>query len=116
MPSSSDKKQPSTSKKKSASKKKVVAKKKTTKTPKTTKKKATDSKRAAEPRKSAVAKNQKLRVRQVRSGIGHAGVFRRTLIALGLKHHQDAVVLPDNPSVRGMLRKVNHLVSVKPEE
>ena len=59
---------------------------------------------------------KRLRVRQVRSGIGHAGRFRRTLTALGLKHHQAEVVVLDNPSIRGMLAKVHHLVSVTPEE
>jgi len=58
----------------------------------------------------------KLRVRQVRSGIGSARRVRGTLTALGLKHHQAEVVVPDNPSIRGMLAKVHHLVSVKPEE
>lgn len=58
----------------------------------------------------------RLRVKQVRSGIGHAGTYRRTLEALGLKHHQDEVVLRDHPAVRGMLRKVWNLVSVHPVE
>ncbi len=57
-----------------------------------------------------------LRVKQVRSGIGHAATYRRTLEALGLKHHQDEVVLRDHPAVRGMLRKVWNLVSVHPVE
>ncbi|MEE8191284.1 MAG: 50S ribosomal protein L30 [Gemmatimonadales bacterium] len=55
-------------------------------------------------------------MRQVRSGIGHAAAYRRTLRALGLKHHQDETVVPDNPSTRGMIHKVRHLVSVTPEE
>ncbi len=57
-----------------------------------------------------------LRVKQIRSGIGHAATYRRTLEALGLKHHQDEVVVPDHPAVRGMLRKVWNLVSVRPVE
>lgn len=57
-----------------------------------------------------------LRVKQIRSGIGHAETYRRTLVALGLRHHQDEVVVRDVPSVRGMLRKVWHLVSVRPAE
>lgn len=59
------------------------------------------------------AVGSKLKVTQVRSGIGHAARFKRTLRALGLKHHQDSVVVPDNPSVRGMLKKVEHLVTVE---
>jgi large subunit ribosomal protein L30 len=57
-----------------------------------------------------------LRVKQIRSGIGHAETYRRTLVALGLKHHQDEVVVRDVPSVRGMLRKVWNLVSVRAVE
>ena len=63
-------------------------------------------------KESAPKGTGKLRVRQVRSGIGHSFTMKRTLAALGLKHHQDEVVLPDNQSVRGMLRRVHHLVAV----
>ncbi len=63
------------------------------------------------PKKSAVGQ---LSVKQVRSGIGHAATFRRTLEALGLRHHQQTIVVTDNPSVRGMLFKVRHLVEVSP--
>ena len=57
-----------------------------------------------------------LRVKQIRSGIGHAATMRKTLEALGLNRHQRTVVLPDNPSVRGMLFKVRHLIEVTPVE
>ncbi|HEV8612684.1 MAG TPA: 50S ribosomal protein L30 [Gemmatimonadales bacterium] len=55
---------------------------------------------------------QRIRVKQIRSGIGHADTMRRTLRALGLQHHQMAVELPNNASIRGMLNKVRHLVEV----
>ena len=55
-----------------------------------------------------------LRIRQVRSGIGRPQAERRTLEALGLKHHQDAVVKQDHPALRGMLYQVRHLVEVTP--
>lgn len=55
-----------------------------------------------------------LRIRQVRSGIGRPAPERRTLEALGLKHHQQAVVKQDHPALRGMLRQVRHLVEVTP--
>ena len=58
----------------------------------------------------------KLAVKQVKSGIGHAATFRRTLEALGLRHHQQTVLVTDNPSIRGMLFKVRHLVQVTPAE
>ena len=53
-----------------------------------------------------------LRIKQVRSAIGRAPVLRRTLEALGLQHHQDVVVQPDHPAIRGMLHRVRHLVEV----
>ena len=56
----------------------------------------------------------RLEIRQVRSGIGRPAVERRTLEAIGLKHHQDSVIKPDHPSLRGMLYRVRHLVHVTP--
>jgi len=53
-------------------------------------------------------------IRQVHSGIGRPALERRTLEALGLKHHQDAVVKHDHPALRGMLQQVRHLVMVTP--
>ena len=55
----------------------------------------------------------RIRIRQIRSGNGKPQDQRRTLRALGLRHHQDEVVKEDNPSVRGMVRKVGHLVDVE---
>jgi large subunit ribosomal protein L30 len=79
-----------------------------------TRKRATAKQAAAEPGTGGAVRQ--LRVKQIRSGIGHAATYRRTLTALGLKHHQDEVVVRDVPSVQGMLRKVWHLVSVRPVE
>ncbi len=104
----------STSKKKTTKKK--VAKKATTKT-KSSKKRTTRRKATVkETTEQAGGSVGKLHVRQVRSGIGSPQTSRRTLTALGLKHHQDEVVVRDNPSIRGMLRRVRHLISVRPEE
>jgi large subunit ribosomal protein L30 len=57
-----------------------------------------------------------LRVKQIRSGIGHPETMRRTLRALGLMHHQQTVQLPNTSSVRGMLIKVRHLIEVSPAQ
>jgi len=57
-----------------------------------------------------------LTVKQVRSGIGHPETMRRTLRALGLRHHQQSVKVPNNSSMRGMLIKVRHLIEVTPAE
>ncbi len=86
------------------------------KAPATTKRAAPAKRAKATPAAKTVARPRKLRVRQVRSGIGHAETYRRTLRALGLKHYQDEIVVDENPSMRGMLHKVRHLVRVLPEE
>ena len=57
-----------------------------------------------------------LRIKQVRSGNGHSYRMKRTLEALGLKHHQDIVVHADHPALRGMLQQVRHLVEVTAEK
>jgi large subunit ribosomal protein L30 len=77
---------------------------------------ASAGKRTPKAASPAAAAGATLRVKQVRSGIGHAATYRRTLAALGLKYHQDEVVVRDHPSVRGMLRKVAHLVRVETVE
>lgn len=53
-----------------------------------------------------------LLITQVRSRSGRPEKHRRTLDALGLKRHQQTVVQPDNPAIRGMLFQVRHLVEV----
>jgi large subunit ribosomal protein L30 len=57
-----------------------------------------------------------LAVKQIRSEIGHPETMRRTLRALGLRHHQQTVQVPNTSSVRGMLIKVRHLVEVSPAQ
>ena len=64
-------------------------------------------------KKRATAKPTRIRITQTRSGVGKPGVQRATLRALGLKHHQDTVVQPDNPAIRGMVFMVQHLVTVQ---
>jgi large subunit ribosomal protein L30 len=62
------------------------------------------------------AQAKRLRIKQIRSGIGHADTMRRTLRALGLKRHQSVAEVPNNASVRGMIFKVRHLVEVAPAQ
>jgi large subunit ribosomal protein L30 len=57
-----------------------------------------------------------LRVKQIRSTIGHPETMRRTLQALGLRHHQQEVQVTNTASARGMLYKVRHLIQVAPAE
>jgi large subunit ribosomal protein L30 len=61
----------------------------------------------------AKKKTKKLEITQVRSGIGRQAVHRRTLRALGLRHHQHSVVQEDSPAIRGMIRQVGYLLDVK---
>ena len=57
-----------------------------------------------------------VRIKQVRSEIGHSWRMRRTLEAIGLKHHQDVVVKAITPSLKGQLKQVRHLIEVTVEE
>ncbi len=58
----------------------------------------------------------KIMVKLVRSAIGRPETQRRTLEGLGLKKLNRRVVLEDTAEVRGMIRKVAHLVRVEPLE
>ena len=53
-----------------------------------------------------------IKIKQIKSKIGYPVDQKRTLQALG--HHKIAQVVEveDNPSIRGMIRKVHHLVTV----
>jgi large subunit ribosomal protein L30 len=54
----------------------------------------------------------RLLIRQHRSSIGEKIAARRTLEALGLRRTGQSVEQTDSQAVRGMLRKVAHLVEV----
>ena len=58
-------------------------------------------------------KKKKLRITQVRSGIGHQEVQKRTLEALGLRRIRHTVIHPDRPEIRGMINRIYHLVEVE---
>ncbi len=69
------------------------------------------------PRKAPtfqLPKSGKVRIKQIRSGIGHPARTRATLRAMGLKHHQDVVVQEVTPGLRGQIKQVRHLVEVTP--
>ncbi len=55
----------------------------------------------------------KLRVKWVKSAIGYPKDQKATIQALGLRKLQHTVEHNDQPAVRGMLRKVHHLVQVE---
>jgi large subunit ribosomal protein L30 len=56
-----------------------------------------------------------IKVTQVRSTIGEKPKARGTMRALGLRGIGRTNTLPDRPEIRGMLRKVAHLVTVEEE-
>ncbi len=60
-----------------------------------------------------MAADSKIRVIQIRSPIGRPADQRQTLVGLGLNKINRSRVLEDTPSVRGMIRKVHHLVRVE---
>ena len=55
----------------------------------------------------------KLKITQVKSGIGRSDTQNRTLLGLGLRGPHKSVILQDTDAVRGMIRKVSHLVTVE---
>jgi large subunit ribosomal protein L30 len=58
----------------------------------------------------------KIKVTQIRSGIGRPEDQRATLKGLGLGKPHSTKVLEDTPSIRGMIRKVSHLITIVPVE
>ena len=58
----------------------------------------------------------KLKVTQVKSGIGRSKAQNLTLEGLGLHGPHRTVVLQDTVAIRGMIRKVSHLVTVEAVE
>lgn len=56
---------------------------------------------------------KKLIVKKIRSSISTKPAQRATLVALGLRKMNSTREHEDNPVIRGMIRKVHHLVEVK---
>ena len=56
----------------------------------------------------------KVRIKQVRSKIGHEARMRRTLEAMGLRNHQAVIEREMTPALRGQIKHVRHLLEVTP--
>jgi len=56
--------------------------------------------------------SSKIRVKQVRSAIGRTQDQRDTLRGLGIRRLHQSVELENTPSVRGMVKKIIHLLEV----
>ena len=61
-------------------------------------------------------KESKIRITQVRSGIGRLAKHRRTLRALGIRRHQQSVVQNETPAIRGMIDQISFMVKVEDVE
>jgi large subunit ribosomal protein L30 len=55
---------------------------------------------------------KKIKIKQVRSGIGFDKKQKAVLRGLGFGRLNQVVERPDNPSTRGMVKKIPHLVEV----
>jgi large subunit ribosomal protein L30 len=55
----------------------------------------------------------KVRIKWVKSAIGYSKDQKATIRALGLRKLQQTVEHNDHPTIRGMIRKVIHLVQVE---
>ena len=62
-----------------------------------------------------MANKTMIKVKQVKSEIGYDRRQRATLRGLGLRRMHHIVELEDTPSVRGMIKKISHLVVVVEE-
>ena len=58
----------------------------------------------------------KIRVTYVKSAIGYRQSQKDTIRSLGLRRLNQTVVVDDNPSMRGMVETVRHLVRVDAAE
>ena len=56
-----------------------------------------------------------IKIKQIKSRIGAPVDQKRTLLSLGLHKISQVVEVDDNPSIRGMIRKVRHLITVVEE-
>ncbi|MBO7239966.1 MAG: 50S ribosomal protein L30 [Bacteroidaceae bacterium] len=56
-----------------------------------------------------------IKIKQVKSRIGAPNTQKLTLHALGLTKMNKVVERPDNASIRGMIKKVQHLVAIVEE-
>jgi len=56
---------------------------------------------------------KKIRITQVHSAIDRSAVQKRTIRALGIRKLYHTVEKADTPQIRGMIKKVEHLLKVE---
>jgi large subunit ribosomal protein L30 len=60
--------------------------------------------------------SQVLKITQIRSSLRREKSQGLTLRALGLRKRHQTVLQKDTPEIRGMIKKIQHLVTVEVEE
>jgi len=66
--------------------------------------------------KQIITSGKKIKITLVRSPIGNTERHKATIRALGLHRIGQSVELPDTPTTRGMIAKVNHLINIEVQE
>lgn len=56
---------------------------------------------------------KKVRITQIKSGVGRSFKQKRTLQALGLKRMHQSLEIEANPQIQGMIDKVKHLLLIE---
>lgn len=56
---------------------------------------------------------KKIRIKQVRSGIGRPLRQKRTLQALGIKRMHQVIEVDATDQIKGMIEKVKHLLTIQ---
>jgi large subunit ribosomal protein L30 len=66
----------------------------------------------AKGKQAGAAAGGRLRIKQIGSVIGCPDKQRQTVRGLGLRRMHQVVERPDTPAIRGMVKKVPHLVAI----
>jgi large subunit ribosomal protein L30 len=66
----------------------------------------------AKGKQAAAAAGGRLRIKQIGSVIGCPEKQRQTVRGLGLRRMHHVVERPDTPAIRGMVKKIPHLVAI----
>ncbi|MGB1158518.1 MAG: 50S ribosomal protein L30 [Porticoccaceae bacterium] len=61
----------------------------------------------------AKAKVKKVKVTQIKSGIGRLKNHQACLSGLGLRRIRHSVIVEDTPSNRGMINQINYMLQVE---
>ena len=60
----------------------------------------------------AKKESKTIKIRQIHSGIGFPEKQKKVIRGLGFHRLNEVIERPDNPSIRGMIHAIQHLVEV----